>query len=57
MDAIIGNDFSEFLTRVGIEVADPSLGIGNQLTFRTGPARTIVVPTSWRATGQNTFST
>jgi len=42
-DAPSQRAFVEFCGRAGITIADPALGIGRELTYRAGPARTIVV--------------
>jgi hypothetical protein len=51
------SEFAEICNRAGIVIADPSLGIGSELTYRDDPARTIVIhflesdfPETWKIT-------
>lgn len=49
------NKFTEICNQAGISIADPSLGIGRELTYQNDPARTIVIhflesdfPETWK---------
>jgi hypothetical protein len=51
------SEFAEICNRAGIVIADPSLGIGSELTYRDDPAHTIVIhflesdfPEIWKIT-------
>jgi hypothetical protein len=43
MEAVNQRGVNEFLARIGIAVSDPQLKVGRELTFRTSPARTLVI--------------
>jgi hypothetical protein len=43
MDPVSAEEFGKVLSQAGLQEADPSIGIGRELSFTDGPSRTIVV--------------